>query len=69
MVVHNMICINTLGKYGSLRKIKDAIKAGADVNMRNIYGHGSHLIQAVSKNSDPEVITVPIEASANVNDK
>ena len=54
-------------KYGSLRLVNDAIRAGADVNNRN--GHGSPLMQAARYNSDPEVITALIEAGASVNQK
>jgi len=55
-------------KYGSLQLVNDAIKVGADVNLRNKYGHGSPLMQAASVNSNPDVITALIEAGAIVND-
>jgi ankyrin repeat protein len=58
----------TICRYGSLRKVNDAIKAGADVNMGIKYGHGTPLMWAISDNSNPEVITALIEAGAHVND-
>ena len=54
-------------RYGSLRQVKDAIKADADVNGYS-YIFGSPLMQAASKNTNPEVIKALIEAGAKVND-
>ncbi len=55
-----------LSKTGSAQEIQDALDAGADINAQNNWGT-SALLMAAEYNTNPDVITMLIQAGADVN--
>ncbi|HPU44476.1 MAG TPA: ankyrin repeat domain-containing protein, partial [Dictyoglomaceae bacterium] len=58
-----------LVKTGTPEKVKEAIKAGADVNAKDTSYGMTLLMWAAENNQNPEVIKVLLEAGADVNAK